>query len=262
MSKLLETPLTPRSLVDSTTERLEAAILTGEIAGGAKLQEKPLAASLGVSRSVVREAIRRLEGRHLVSRTPFIGAQVALLSRDDLLEIMEVRELLEGMACRLAALAMSDKEVRDLKMVIERQHAGKPEKHSASSYIKPVDYDFHYKIIIGARNKHLFRMLCGDLFYLLKVYRFRSGTVLEREDEVLHEHRAIADAIAAEDADLAEALMREHIRNSRENMIQCFELAGAESDDAPSRSDASDRTPPPRRTREARTRRGASPSRH
>ena len=123
MSKLLETPLIPQSLVDSTMARLEGAILTGEIAGGAKLQEKPLAASLGVSRSVVREAIRRLEGRRLVSRTPFIGAQVASLSRDDLLEVMVVRESLEGMACRLAALAMSNKEVRDLKVVIERQHA-------------------------------------------------------------------------------------------------------------------------------------------
>jgi DNA-binding GntR family transcriptional regulator len=214
-----------QSLVDAVVSKLESGILTGDIAGGTKLLEQSLAARFGVSRAVLREAIRRLEGRKLIVRTPFVGAQVAALSFEDLDEIMTVREVLEGAAARLAAMMMTPREAADLMTVIDRQHEAKQLKGGAHEYMGLRDYDFHYRIASGARNKRLISILCGDLYYLLKIYRFRSGTVAERSEEVLHEHRAVATAIAARDPDCAEALMRHHIRNSRRNMAQRVQTA-------------------------------------
>src|SRR5688572_8345444 len=99
-----------QSLVDIVAERLEAAIISGQLEPGAKLSEQGLAASFGVSRGPLREAIGRLEGRKLLERTPNIGVRVAQLSLKDLNEILQVREALEGMACGLAARNMTDEE--------------------------------------------------------------------------------------------------------------------------------------------------------
>ena len=100
---LLKSRVRAKSLVDAVTERLEAAILGGELAPGSRLSEQRLATAFGVSRGPLREAIRRLEGRQLLRRTTNIGVHVTELSHEDLAELMTVREALEGMACRLAA---------------------------------------------------------------------------------------------------------------------------------------------------------------
>lgn len=228
-SRLLTTPLNPQSLVDGVMERIEAAIMTGEIAGGAKLNEQPLAMDLGVSRSVVREAIRRLEGRQLISRTPHIGARVATLSEQDLVEIMEVREALEGIACCLAAEKMTDKEIRNLYDVIQSRHKMKQEQNGPTMFLDRNDLDFHHAIVLGSKNKRLEQFLSGDLYYLLKVYRFRSGSQPDRAQDVLLEHMAIADAVAARDAVLAETLMRRHIRIARDSMVRQFAQKAVES---------------------------------
>src|SRR5690606_39875037 len=102
MAGTLDNKVQAQSLVDIVAERLEAAIISGQLEPGAKLSEQGLAASLGVSRGPLREAIRRLEGRKLLERTPNIGVRVAQLSPKDLNEILQVREALEGMACGLA----------------------------------------------------------------------------------------------------------------------------------------------------------------
>ena len=95
MASVLDSKVQAQSLVDIVAERIEAAIISGQLEPGAKLSEQGLAASLGVSRGPLREAIRRLEGRKLLERTPNIGVRVARLSLKDLHQILEVREALE-----------------------------------------------------------------------------------------------------------------------------------------------------------------------
>src|ERR1700751_4477893 len=108
LSDILNNKVSAQSLVDVLAERIEAAIVSGDLQPGSKLSEQALAAQLGVSRGPLREAIRRLEGRKLLQRTPNIGVRVAGLSPSDLFEVLQIREALEGMACALAAKNMSD----------------------------------------------------------------------------------------------------------------------------------------------------------
>src|SRR5690554_1580237 len=96
------TPLEVRTLADRALEMIEAAIMKGDLPPGARISEAPLAKTFGISRGPVREAIRRLEGRGLLERVPHIGARVVTISIEDLLEIFDIREALEGTACRLA----------------------------------------------------------------------------------------------------------------------------------------------------------------
>src|SRR6201995_5474217 len=123
MNGILNNKISGQSLVDVLAERIEAAIISGDLQPGRKLSEQALAASLGVSRGPLREAIRRLEGRKLLERTPNIGVRVASLSPNDLYEILQVREALEGMACGLAATNMTDDELEALTELLDQpQH--------------------------------------------------------------------------------------------------------------------------------------------
>ena len=119
MAGLLDNKVQAQSLVDVVAERIEAAIISGQLEPGSRLSEQALATSLGVSRGPLREAIRRLEGRKLLERTPNIGVRVAQLSLKDLNEILQVREALECLACSLAARNMPDAEIAALKKLLD-----------------------------------------------------------------------------------------------------------------------------------------------
>lgn len=215
MSSILTNQVQRQSLVDTVTERLEAAIVAGELQPGRRISEQALASSLGVSRGPLREAIRRLEGRKLLERTPNIGVHVANISIQDLKQLLEVREALEGMACRLAATAMTDSEIDELRRLLAEHGRQEGVQVGTGYYQNPKDEDFHFCIAKGCRNKWLTEMLCDGLYDLLRVYRFKSSTRAGRAQQALNEHKAIVDAIASRDADLAEATMRRHLRNAR-----------------------------------------------
>src|SRR6187402_2697109 len=108
----LETPAIAQAdsetLSENVFRRIQAAIVCGEIAPGSKISEPELARVYGISRGTLREAIHRLEGQRLLVRVPHVGARVVELSHAELIELYEIRESLEGMACRLAAERMTD----------------------------------------------------------------------------------------------------------------------------------------------------------
>src|SRR3712207_6589484 len=162
MSDLLNSRVRAQSLVDVVAERLEAAIISGELAPGSKLSEQALAKSLGVSRGPLREAIRRLEGRKLLQRTPNIGVRVAALSIADLSDILVIREALEGIACGLAAQRMTDEEIAGLQALLKEHGSRKSIQVGTGYYQESKDFDFHFRIVKGSRNERLIQMLCGD----------------------------------------------------------------------------------------------------
>ncbi len=223
MTSLLSEPIRARSLVDAIVQRLEAAIMSGELGPGSRVREQTLARALGVSRGPLREAIRRLEGRKLIQRTPNRGPQVASLSQRDLVEILVVREALEGIACRIAAEVMTDKEIAELTAVLDRHGQSAELRRGTAYYQEARDFDFHYRIVKGSRITRLVELLCGDLYDLLRVYRYHASAVRGRARQAYAEHRGILAAIAARDPERAEALMREHIRHARENVEKGFE---------------------------------------
>src|ERR1700730_5971578 len=104
-----------RALVDETVLRLEQSILARELSPGQKLSEQMLSSHFGISRGPLREAIRTLEGRHLVERTPFSGVRVVQLTVDDIEQLLLTREALEGMAARQAGENMNLHETRRLR---------------------------------------------------------------------------------------------------------------------------------------------------
>lgn len=215
MKGALENKVQAQSLVDVVAERIEAAIVSGQLEPGSKISEQGLAASLGVSRGPLREAIRRLEGRKLLERTPNIGVRVAALSLKDLNEILQVREALEGMACGLAAANMSDAEIAALARLLD-SHGKQPSVQEGKGYYQESkDFDLHFRIVTGSGNERLAQMLTGDLYYLLRVYRYKSSTKPGRATEALEEHRAIVAALQQRDGAAAEAAMRAHLRNAR-----------------------------------------------
>ena len=107
------------TLSENVFRRIQAAIVKGEIAPGSKISEPELARTYGISRGPLREAIHRLEGQRLLVRIPHVGARVVSLSHAELIELYEIRESLEGMACRLAAERMSDEDIAELRRVLE-----------------------------------------------------------------------------------------------------------------------------------------------
>jgi DNA-binding GntR family transcriptional regulator len=191
MNGILNNKVSAQSLVDALAERIEAAIVSGDLQPGSKLSEQALAASLGVSRGPLREAIRRLEGRKLLERTPNIGVHVASLSPSDLYEVLQIREALEGMACALAAQNMTDAELKALSDLLEQHQQQKSVQEGTGYYQESKDFDFHFRIVKGSRNVRLVQMLCEDLYYLLRVYRYKSSTKPGRaEDAPAHRQRA------------------------------------------------------------------------
>lgn len=215
MAQLLNSRIRAQSLVDVVTERLEAAIISGELAPGSRVSELALANSLGVSRGPLREAIRRLEGRKLVERTPNIGVRIAELSVKDLGELLLVREALEGMACGLAAENIASSEIDALARLLE-DHSKQKELQSGKGYYQESkDFDFHFRIARASGNERLISMITGDLYHLLRVYRYKSSTLTGRAAKAFEEHQQILEALRKRDPQLAEAKMREHIRNAR-----------------------------------------------
>lgn len=204
-----------QTLADRALEKIEAAIMKGDLAPGTRISEVLLAKTLGISRGPLREAIRRLEGRKLLERIPHVGARVVTLSLDDLLEVFEIREALEGVAARLAAARMTPEEIDAVEAVLDRHRGDAALQAGEAYYQQPGDYDFHYRIARGGKNQRIVDLLCGELYHLIRIYRYRAGAVPGRAPRAFDEHRRILAALRARNPDLAETLMREHIRRAR-----------------------------------------------
>ena len=206
------------TIADRVFEQLRRAIVEGEIPAGSKISEPEMAARYGISRGPLREAMRRLESTHLVERRPNLGARVVTLSSDQLIEIFLVREALEGMAARLAAAQMSDEAIEELKDLMEEHRRGVARDFWQAYFQKEGDMDFHYRIVQGSGNRRLIGILCDDLYHLARMYRCQFGMGGDRARDALREHELVVEAISDRDGELAELLMRRHIRASRRSV--------------------------------------------
>jgi DNA-binding GntR family transcriptional regulator len=201
---------------DKTFYRMRKEIVDGQIPSGTKLSETELSTRYEVSRAVVREAINRLEACHLVERKANVGARVVTLSEAGLEELYQVRESLEGMAARLAAIHMTDEEIQGLSTLLGAHF--NEVKDGESYYQEAGDVDFHYRIILGSKNNHLINMLINGMYHLIRMYRVQLGMAGPRVTTAFDEHKHIVRAISNRDPELAEMLMRRHIQYSKNNI--------------------------------------------
>ena len=207
-------------VADSVLARLAEAIMSGELAAGAKISEPAIAKRYGISRAPLREAIRRLEERNLVTRVPRQSARVVALTPERIHQVFVIREAIEGMAAREAATRISDAEIEALRAGLERQAAASREAGTAAYPFKTLDTDYHGAIVRASRNEFLVKFLCEDYQALVEICRRRQRASPERAQQSLVEHGRIVEALAARDPDLAEMLMRRHVAAAREHLLK------------------------------------------
>lgn len=215
LSPLLKAPVTA---ADRLLVEMQRAIVEGNIQAGSKMSEPELARRFNVSRAPLREALARLERCHLVERTPNTGARVVQLSTAGLVALYQIREELEGLACRLAAEQMPEQEIQALQQLLDQHLASQRVREGESYYQEAGDLDFHYRVILGSQNPYLINMLCDELYFLVRMYRVQLGMNGPRVSRAFDEHKAILSAIANRDGELADLLMRRHISASRRNI--------------------------------------------
>lgn len=194
---------------------LSSAIVSGEIAPGQKLSEPVIARRFGASRAPVREAIRRLQERGLVTYVANQGVRVAEPTAAEFLALLDVREATEGMAARLAAENMSDTEIKALEELVAG-HRSEIDRNPLGAYLQDEpEADFHRRIAKGSGNPILAELLCEQFYPRLRLCRRLHSTVPGRGREAWREHVRITEAISHRDGELAEILMRRHIRAAR-----------------------------------------------
>src|SRR5262245_41462776 len=214
------------TLADRVFDEIVEAIVQGRIAPGETINEVNLSARLGVSRAPLREAIFRLEAKGLIQRVPHLGARVVDLKPRDLEELFLIREGLEGMAARLAAGAMAGDDLQALEQSLEAHRRQRDVASGTAYYQAGGDQDFHFRIARGSNNGRLFRLLCEDMYSLMRIYRFRSSATPGRARQAYIEHQDILSALRRRDADAAETAMRRHIRSSWSNIEARLKATG------------------------------------
>lgn len=222
--------LRPTSLADELASRIERGILDGEFPPGTHLLQDELCARFGVSRTPVREALRKLQAQHLVVLTPSKGATVRVPSRLELEEVSELRAELEGWACELAAKRMTDAGLerlwaayRLIAAAYEVVGAGKvAEEREASlkAEITRGNDELHDAILELAGNGQL-REVCRSLqAYFPKDYVWRAITASDDGRALsLDDHRAIIEALAAGKGAAARKAMVAHVRRGGVTLI-------------------------------------------
>lgn len=206
----------PVSLSDQVFERLEDEILWGNYQRGDTLTEMKLVADLGVSRTPIRDALRRLEQERLVEITPR-GILVLGVTKKDLADIYAIRIRIEGLAAREAAKYITDNQLAELKETLELQEFY-TEKQNPDS-IKGMDSLFHRQIYQYSGSAILYDTLI-PLHKKIQRYRRAAMSVSSRAQASVAEHRAVYDALAAHDADAADKLMIEHVRKARDYTLE------------------------------------------
>lgn len=195
---------------------LEEEILSGALKPGDTLTEIALSERLGVSRTPLRAAIHALAEEGLVEVVPNKGAVVLGVSRDDLVEIYDIRMRLEGIAASLAAKRISDEALAKLSESVELSEFYLMKNDS--DHLKELDSDFHNIIYKSSGNRHLCKIL-SELHRNIRSYRKMSLSVPERLTTSVEEHKKLLAAIQAHDGALAEKIAVEHIRAALDNLL-------------------------------------------
>jgi DNA-binding GntR family transcriptional regulator len=212
------------ALVDETAAAIRARIMSGEIPIGAQLRQADLAATLGVSRTPIREALRQLQAGGLIEVLPRRGAVVRVPAPWEVREAYEVRAELEGLACVRAVGEIAPDQLDELRRANDVLRAGPPAGGEPVSPTTAANDRFHTLIHEIAGNERLARTIrdINDAFP-----RNVSALVLQDNPRLrannLAQHERIVEALAANDAELARREMREHVIAAGEALARWYE---------------------------------------
>ncbi len=198
------------SLADQVFEHLETDILSGKYQRGDILTENRLCEILGVSRTPIREALRRLMQEHLIVETGK-GSMVLGITDEDLRDIYIIRESIEAKAARMATETATEDEINELKSALELQEFYLSKQNS--DQIRLMDNRFH-EILYKISGSHVFYNTLLPLHKKVQKYRKVSLQSQSRANESVAEHREILNAIINRDADAAETFTAKHVKNA------------------------------------------------
>lgn len=204
-------------LRDVVFNTLRQAIITGEFAPGERLMEIALANRLGVSRTPVREAIRKLELEGLVVMIPRKGAEVARITEKDLRDVLEVRSSLEELAAELATERMNDESRKSIELSLKDFEKAILSGDNAA--IADSDMEFHDKIFEATGNARLIQIISN---LREQIYRYRLEYVKDTEYHavLLKEHKELVKAMFSGQKTDARQIMKKHIDNQEMTVIR------------------------------------------
>ncbi len=198
-------------------ETIRQAIIQGDLKPGQRLMEIQMAEELGVSRTPVREAIRKLELEGFVSMVPRKGAYVTPLSIEDLEDMMQIRAALEALAAQLAAVKASDEEVEELcrtNDLFEQAVMDNDEREIMKSDIR-----FHDALYSASGNAKL-KMLTNSLREQMQRIRVLYIKNIPDKKELIGQHARVIQAIKEHDGEIARDVSRDHISTTESDMVK------------------------------------------
>ena len=203
-------------LRDVVFNTLRQAILTGELKPGERLMEIHLANRLGVSRTPIREAIRKLELEGLVTMIPRRGAEVAQITEKSMKDVLEVRRTLDALSAELACERISKEEEEALKQACLNFEAAVKTKDTKA--IAKADVAIHDIIAAATGNQRLIQLI-NNLAEQMYRYRFEYIKDASQHERIIEEHRIIYESIVKKDKEAAAEMAKTHIDNQEKAVI-------------------------------------------
>ncbi len=210
-------------LRDVVFNTLRQAILTGELKPGERLMEIHLANMLGVSRTPIREAIRKLELEGLVTMIPRRGAEVAQITEKSMSDVLEVRRAMDALCAELACERITEEDLERLK-----EACGRFEQATGTKDVKKVaqaDVELHDIILQATGNSRLIQLV-NNLSEQMYRYRFEYIKDISQHERLVEEHRMIYESLVSRDKERAAEAARTHIDNQRKAIIHQIRLDG------------------------------------
>lgn len=210
------------SLADQVFEKLEDDIVYGVYKRGELLTELKLAEVLGVSRTPIREALRRLEQERLIADTGK-GSLVLGITKTDLMDIMDIRKSVEGLASFYAAANITQEGKEELTHLLDLQEFYTSKNDVA--HLQNIDDEFH-AAICRLSQRNVINDTLIPLHRKTRLYRKIAMEDKNRSPRTLEEHREIFEAIVNGDGELAKELTAKHITNAKKHMMGCVKIDG------------------------------------
>lgn len=201
-------------------ESMREAIMSGILEPGERLMEIQLAEEMGVSRTPVREAIRKLELENFVVMIPRKGAYVAGVSSKDVADVFEIRSALEGLAAGLAAERITEEELEQMEQALFYRAV---EGDLDLEQVVKLDTDFHALVYKASRNERLIQIL-ANLREQIQRFRTTSLAVPGRNKLAIEEHRMIVEALRSRNSEEAQSLAMAHIVTAENVMFETLSL--------------------------------------
>ena len=204
------------TLVESAYQWIREAILDGNIQPGAKLIERELTQTTGVSRSALREALASLDEKGLVQREPYRGYRVTNLTKKQVQDLYELREVVESQAAELFALRATDSDLKDLSVAF--RYLKDNIFHQDMAVVRRAKVNYYSVIYAGCKNVELERALSNlieRIFYL----RGRSLLAQSRRKKSLAEFKALTDALIRRDKIGAREITHQHLKAAKEAIL-------------------------------------------